>query len=148
MMSRLAFVKNRIAGTVAGRGSALMVEWREVSGVPDELGAFDGTTTVYSGVLNALAVEEGARTALRQYQEIQVGDLIVDVPADPQVTLYAGQDQSGVVALAALAGKGPRFQWNGQWYSQKELGEELRDLWQLRVQNVNLMATLLLRKAT
>ena len=100
------------------------------------------TETAQSGVIRALGFEEPARTVLRQFAEIQAGDLLLTVNAAGQVTRADGV----LVALDAL--DGPRFTWGGGTYVQKEVGEGLAAAWGALVAGRRLYRTLLLRRAT
>lgn len=157
-MTGLAFIKYRMAlhlqGTVDVPGANdVIVYWNETSGgeVDPVTGALVGTDlspvveTPVSGVLRALGVEEPARSVTRTYQEIQTGDVILDVLPDAPVAMYP----SGVaVSLDSLAGKGVRLEWGGRLYVQKEVGEDLAQAWSAIVGNQKLHRTLLLRPAT
>ena len=135
-------------------GGVLLVSWNQITGggVEPVSGAqIGGVETPMSGTLPAIAVEENARTVLRQFQEIQAGDLIVDLPPNPQIVLFLGQAQSGVLPLSGVAPCGPRFQWAGNpgvQYVQANVGEKLGAAWNVAVQGVPLSATILLRRAT
>lgn len=155
-MTNLAFIKHRcqlrLAGTVnmAG-GSDIIVQWMQTDGgTPDPVtGAQAGAVqTPVSGVMRALGAEEPARTVLRQFAEIQAGDLILETDPSGLVTILPNQTQSGTVALDDLAGKGVRFEWGGRLYAQAEIGEELALAWSVIIANQKLYRTLLLRRAT
>lgn len=149
-LSNLSYIKNRLAKNIA-KGGSLVVTLSTVTGgtLNASTGAFvGGTETVYSGTMQALAIEEVPRSVLRQYQEIQAGDLIVDCQANPQVCIYPGQPQSGMLSLSGLAQAGLQFQFNGRLYVQAQIGEDLADIWALTVEGVQLMGGLLLRRQT
>ena len=145
------FLKYRLRLALKNSGSDLIVSWVETDG-----GTVDGVTgallgglqTPVSGVMRAFAVEEPARTVLRQFSEIRAGDLIADVDAEGRIELFDNQPRSGVVALDDLAGKGARFDWGGETYSQADIGEDLARSWNVVVCNVRVGRTLLLRRAT
>ena len=99
-------------------------------------------------MLRAFGVQEPARTVLRQYQEIKVGDVLLDMAPAGLVELLPAQPISGVVRLRDISHKGVRFQWGGQLYAQAEIGEALASAWDAIVQNQRLSRTLLLRRAT
>jgi hypothetical protein len=108
---------------------------------PSTGGMIGATETLNSGTLTAIGVEEPARTVLRQFAEIAVGDLLVTLRGDPQV-LTAG----GAVPLSGIAN--PWFVWSGREYSQKDMSNDLRTLWSESVQGVRLSSGLLLRRNT
>ncbi len=169
-MSDLSRIKFAAAKILAREGSApltaamdaageaprgvLTVLWSVVTGgTPDAVTAalIGGVETPLSGTLAAVGVEEGARSVLRQFQEIETGDLIVDLLPNPTILLFPGQAQSGVVALADVANQGARFLWPGNpglRYVQAGVGEKLASAWSVAVQGVPLSGTILLRRAT
>src|ERR1700723_441676 len=82
---------------------ALTVQWNLITGgsVDPVTGAqIGGVETPLSGTLTAIACEEAGRTVLRQFQEIKAGDLCVDLQPLPQIALFPGQIQSGVMPLS------------------------------------------------
>ena len=149
-MTNLPFIKYRLtlrlAGTVdiAG-GSDVLVTWVDTEGgtLDTVTGAVvGGVQTPASGVIRGLGIEEPARSVVRQFAEIQAGDLLLDVDAAGLVTCPDGS----TVALDEL--DAPRFQWAGSWYVQKEVGEGLAASWNAVVAGEKLYRTLLLRRAT
>jgi hypothetical protein len=149
-MTNLAFIKHRMAlrlqGTmdIAG-GSDVLVTWVETAGgtIDTVTGAVvDGVQTPASGVMRALGIEEPARSVVRQFAEIQAGDLILEVDAAATLTKPDGS----TVALDDL--DAPRFQWADNWYVQKEVGEALAASWNAVVAGQKLYRTLLLRRVT
>jgi len=154
-MTNLSFVKHRISLHLAGSedlagANDVGVLWTEVAnGVTDVVtGALVGVETPLSGVLRGFGYEVEATTVVRRFQEIQAGDLLLDVLPDAPVTLYLGQPQSGVVSLDSLAGKGVRLVYGDRLYTQKDAGEDLAQAWDAIVGNQKLSRTLLLRRAT
>lgn len=151
MMGSLGFLKNRLAKNIRGRGTALVVFWSSIEGGelnPSTQAMVGGTETYYSGTLTALAVQTIPRESLRQFQEIQTGDLIVDCQPDPEVFIYPGQSISGCVPLSAIADSGVQFLYNGNLYVQADVGEQLASIWSLIVEGVPLMDGILLRRQT
>lgn len=159
-MPNLSFIKNRIAKTMAapspcgggGNGTPLLVTWRSVSGGtynPSTGAMVGGSETIYSGTLSALVAEAPPKTVLRQFQEIQAGDLIVRTGPNAVVDVFPNQSPvSGCWPLQALANSGVRFFYNNTWYAQASIGEDLANIWNLVFQGVPLMGGLLLRRAT
>lgn len=130
---------------------ALTVFWNVYTGgvLNPSTGAMVGAaTTTLSGTLVALGVEEKARTVLRQFSEIAVGDLLVTLLADPEVVLGPGQTQSGTLPLAAVSPLGPWFEWQGNRYTQKEMSDELRGIWKESIQGMVIAQGILLRRST
>jgi hypothetical protein len=143
--------RQRIRKALSRGGSTLIVHWvKTQGGDPDPITAavVGAVETPLSGTLKAFRHQESAMAKLRQFQEIQAGDLLVDVLPEAAVTLYPGQLQSGTVALDALAECGVRFESNGVFYTQAEVGERLAQAWNVIFQDVELVRTVLLRKAT
>jgi hypothetical protein len=154
-MTNLAFVKHRLqlhlngSGIDALAGSDVLIYWMEAAGGElDEItGAIvGGSQTPLSGVLRAFAHEEPARSSLRQYLEIQEGDVILDVDPDGSITLLP--PSTGTTNLDAIAAKGVRFEWGGKLYVQARIGERLAQKWSVMVADQRLHRTLLLRLAT
>jgi hypothetical protein len=154
-MTNLAFVKHRFQLHLNGSGvdtlgsSDVIVYWVEATGgeLDDVTGAtIGGTQTSVSGVLRAFGQEEQARSSLRQYLEIQEGDVILDVDPDGLITLLP--PSAGSTNLDAIADKGVRFEWDGKLYVQARVGEKLSQKWSVMVANQRLHRTLLLRLAT
>ncbi len=142
-----SFVKHRLELALARNGTPVPVYWSELEGgTTDPLtgAVVGGVETPVSGVIRAFGAEEPPRAVLRQYQEIQAGDLILDVADNAYVTLPDGS----TVLLDDLSGKGVRLEWGGQLYVQKEIGEDLASAWNVIVQGQRIGRTLLLRRAT
>lgn len=154
-MTNLAFVKHRLqlhlngSGVDSLGGSDVIVYWVEAAGGElDEItgATIGGTETPVSGVLRAFGHQEPARSSLRQYLEIQEGDVILDLDPDGSITLLP--PSSGTTTLDAIADKGVRFQWDEKLYVQARVGEKLSQKWSVLVANQRLHRTLLLRLAT
>jgi hypothetical protein len=163
-LTQVQFEANRLVNTVgrnaltadqdaAGQspGGALTVRWTVQSGgTPNaSTGASVGATqSVLSGTLAAIAVEENARSVVRQYVEIGVGDLIVTLAGQPVVELFVGQTVSGTLPLDALQDYSPQFLWQGKEYVQAQVTDDLRTLWTEAVAGVPLSRGILLKRAT
>lgn len=152
MDSDIPFIAARIAEKIALAGTPFTVHWLAMFGGstdPVTQAHVDGLEVPLSGVMMALEKEEEARTKLRQFMEIEAGDLLLDITPDAVVTLPDGQIYaSGVVALSDLREKGLRFERDGQFYTQRDLGEKLARIWKMRMENTTLAETILLRRAT
>jgi hypothetical protein len=153
MRTRVPFIANRIAVGIGGTsGSDVTVLWVNVAGVVTTdagTGALvGGTQTPMSGTMRCFGLEEAGQSVVRTFQEIQVGDLILDVVPQVTVSIFPGQIQSGVVALDSLAEDGLRFLWRNRMYAQRKVGDGLAAAWEAVMGNVALHRTLLLRKAT
>jgi len=163
----LSFIKYQVAKTISQLGSnaltaamdsagttpagALVVYYNIIAGgTPDPIsGAITGgVETPVSGTLAAIGIEEAASSRLRTFQEVQAGDLIVDILDPALVVMYPGQVVSGTISLSSITTQGVRFGWAGKQYVQKEVGEDLLAAWNTSVQGVKLTGTLLLRSST
>jgi|SRR5580658_1708740 hypothetical protein len=151
MRTRAQWVSNRIAKNVAAQGTPVTVVWTVTTGgTPDPAtgGILNGVQMRLSGVLNAFGMIEPPQSVVRTFQEIQTGDLILDMGPYPQVNLFTGQLQSGVVALDSLDTLGAQFVWGGQVFAQQKIGAELAAAWDAVLFNVPMARTILLRRAT
>ena len=153
MISDISSIKRDIGlmmSAAGGPGTTMAVYWNVYSGtLSDPVTGFMASPTLLSGTLRAFSVEENVRTVVRRYQEIQAGDLIVDIPAPPLVTVWVGNQVSGTVPLDGM--DGVRFErppGRGKFYVQGEIGEELADAWRTIVGDQELFRTILLRKKT
>lgn len=97
-------------------------------------GSRAGTPTQGTATLPAFVhfVQPAGQTSVRQFAEVEVGDVILDFAADVE-----------------LAGKeNLRFNVGGQWYVAKQLGDKLATAWDVQVQDQKLFRSVLVRKAT
>lgn len=147
------YAKKRTELALKGRGkkSTVQVLWTENTGAPDDVtGALTGgTETPLSGTLGGLVNQASAETKLRQFAEIQAGDMILDLDPAAEVTVFDGQIfVSGTVGLDSLSDKGVRFLIDDQVFTQAEIGEGLAQAWNVVFADQRLVRTILLRKAT
>lgn len=103
-----------------------------------------GSRQLLSGVLYGFVQEEPARSVVRQFAEIQQGDLIVDCDPDATIDLFPGQIQSGVQPLDDV--EEPRFILSGRVYVQKNVGGKLGQSWDAHFGGVRFDRTLLLTR--
>ena len=146
MRSRIALIAARIPVNLGQSGTDVQVVWTQVTGgvVDPGTGAtVGGTEVMLSGVMPAFGDVTSAASTVRQWQEIQAGDLILDAASDPVVTLYPGQAVTGTVRLDDL--DSPRFLWHDQWYAAQKVGEDLRTVWDAQFANVKLYKRIWLR---
>ena len=136
MRTRIGFALNRMLVNVQTRGTPVKLTWVTYSGgtVDPGTGAtINATATPQSlGPINALVHVEEAKSVLRQFVEIEVGDLIVDFPPAVQI--------DGLDNL--------RFVIDGQNYEQKEIGGRLAKAWDTIIAGNRSLRTVLLKKAT
>lgn len=146
MTSRLPFIQKRLELNLSKDGTDVVLYWVEiVGGALDPTGAIvSGTETLMSGTMKGFVHAEPAKSVVRQFAEIEAGDLIVDLGPSPDVTLLSG---TGKVSLDSISSKGPRFQVGGELYVQKEIGDKLGKSWDVILRGQKLSRTLLLRKA-
>lgn len=157
------FARNRLrlatlgqTGMTGRKSSDVMVLWSDYpGGEPDavtgaELG---GTGREWSGTMTGLVHQVAAETKLRQFSEIQVGDVLLDIDPAAQVcmlgytTLASGTMLvSGTITLDTL--DGVRFLIDNTTYTEAELGEELAQAWEVLSGNQRMIRTLHLRVAT
>ncbi len=149
MLSRVSFIQDRIALNLAESGTTVVVLWSHITGGaydPTTGGTIGGTRAPMSGTMPAFGLTEPPKSVVRQFAEIQMGDLILDCAVDPQVALFTGQMQSGTVPLADLKNKSPRFKFGDEIYAQKKIGNSLARSWDVIAGNVKLYQTLLLER--
>jgi hypothetical protein len=132
---RTGFMRQRLKQAARQRGDTVKLHWTTVTG-----GTVDpvyhvttgGTETPRSEEIKALVhFPDYASHSVRNFAVIQVGDLIVDFPADAQLDGRAGLS----------------FEIQGIRYRQKETGEDLAKAWDAVVGGVRLARTLLLTPA-
>lgn len=151
MRSNAAFIQQRINQNLSSSGTQLVVRWGEVAGGTVDVGTgalLGGTEQLISGTLMAFVHTTEPKGALRQHMEIEAGDLICDLAADPVIALCLGQPLSGTVTLASVKQKGPKFYLDDEVYSPAPLGESLPKTWDARIAGRKLHTTIVLRKAT
>lgn len=150
MRTRFGFCQVRAALALHGAGSGantIEVRWVEVTGGtvdPGTGGRIGGTRTAKSGTLRALAFQEPPSTVVRNYAEVEAGDLILDTDAAGTVTL----PDATTTTLDAIAALGPVFVYGGRSYSQKKVGAGLSAAWDVASNGQKLFRTLLLRPET
>lgn len=151
------YAKKRIQlamlGSIPGtrRSSTVNVVWVEIdNGTPDPVtGALvGGVQTELSGTLPGFIHEVSAATNLRQFAEIQTGDVIVDMDPDAVIAIAPGQLISGTIGLDDIADSGVRFLIDGNYFTQKGIGEELAQAWNAVFADQKLIRTIALRRAT
>lgn len=136
MRSRVGFILNRMQVNIAGKGVGVTLRWTTFSGGRKDAGTgaiINGTPTPQTlGPIQALMHAAEAKSVLRQFVEIEAGDIILDFPPD-----------------APLDGKDNlRFVVNGQDYEQKKLGGKLAKMWDMNIAGNLGCRTVLLELAT
>lgn len=134
--ARRSFLLTRTRAAVARNGSRVRLHWQERTGpvTTDPVsGAVSGGTLVpkIRDVRGLLHWPDFNNNQVRQFAEIQAGDLIVDFPAD-----------------VPLDGKvGLRFEVDSKFYTAKGVSERLGRSWNVMVGDVKLLRPVLLQRA-
>jgi hypothetical protein len=139
-MNDVAEIQNDVARVLGGAGPVkptdIVLTWDEwpSNSTPDAVdGSRTGIPTAGTVTLSGLVhyVQPGM-SQVRQFNEVEVGDVIVDFAAD-----------------AAIDGKeNLAFNILGQCYVAKQVSEKLASSWDVAVGNEKIFRTVLLRKAT
>ncbi len=144
MRTRIGFALNRALVNIGVRGTNWMLTWVTYAGGKIDPGTnaiVGGTPTAQSmGPVAGLVHLAEAKSVLRQFVEIEVGDVIVDFP--PYVTI----DGLANLRFYMVDSNGNRV--DDQTYEQKELGGKLAKAWDLVVAGNMTVRTVLLSKAT
>ena len=131
-------VLNEIARELNQNGTEILLQWNTLLGgtLPDPV---DGTVPAaalvpQSKTLPAFVhqVQDAGTSQVRQFNEVEVGDLILDFPGD-----------AAIDGLRDLV-----FVINGKPYVAKQIGEKLAQSWDVTVQGKQLFRTVLVRVAT
>lgn len=139
MRTRIPYIAGRLKQAMnspVGPGTSMVVSWSEFSGTPtidpvtqSTIGTGTRVTTRLSGFVHFVQI---GSTAVKVFNEIEVGDVIVDLPGDV--------DLNGKIDL--------RFEIMGEAYVPKLVSDDLAKNWDAVAGGVRLTRTLLLRKAT
>ena len=138
-------VLNEIARELNQNGTEILLQWNTLLGgtLPDPV---DGTVPAAALVpqtktLPAFVhqVQDAGTSRVRQFNEVEVGDLILDFPGDAALSEVGGQ-RSEVRDLV--------FVVNGKPYVAKQIGEKLAQTWDVTVQGKRMFRTVLVRVAT
>lgn len=126
-----------IAREIAENGTPIILTWDEWpadSAASPVDGSRPGTPSPGTATLNTLVhfVQPAGQSSVRRFAEIEVGDVILDFPAEVDLT---GKENL-------------RFNVQGQLYVAKPLSDKLATTWDVTVQGRNLFRTVLVRKAT
>ena len=141
MKSRIGFVAKRMARNRQESGTDVLLQWNAyppgaivdpVTQVPS------GMATPQSQVLKALLHFVGATSTVRQFNEIQTGDCLLDLDADVDLT-----GRSGLVFLLPSGFAGTLETW-----TSKPLSAELSAHVDVIQSGLRVGQTVLLRKAT
>ncbi len=134
---------NEIARELHQNGTPILLQWNAViqGATPDPVdGSLPAAALVpQSKTLPAFVhqVQDAGRSSVRQFNEVEVGDLILDFPGDAAIDAPSGG------ALRDLV-----FVVSGKPYVAKQIGEKLAQTWDVTVQGKQLFRTVLVRVAT
>ncbi len=136
---------NEIARELHQNGTPILLQWNAVisGATPDPVdGSLPAAALVpQSKTLPAFVhqVQDAGRSSVRQFNEVEVGDLILDFPGDAALP-EVGSQRSEVRDLV--------FVVSGKPYVAKQIGEKLAQAWDVTVQGKQLFRTVLVRVAT
>jgi len=140
---------NEIARELHQNGTPILLQWNAViqGATPDPVdGSLPAAALVaQSKTLPAFVhqVQEAGRSSVRQFNEVEVGDLILDFPGDAAIDPPSLAASSGAASARDLV-----FVVNGKPYVAKQIGEKLAQTWDVTVQGKQLFRTVLVRVAT
>ena len=127
---------NEIARELHQNGTEILLQWNMVpaGAVPDPVDGSVAGLVPRSKTLPAFVhqVQDAGSSSVRQFNEVEVGDLILDFPGD-----------AAIDGLRDLV-----FAVNGKAYVAKQIGEKLAQSWDVTVQGKQLFRTVLVRVAT
>lgn len=126
-------------------GSPIVLQWNTLSGgtLPDPVdgtipaSALTAQTATHHAFIHQIAM--AGRSQVKQFNEVEEGDLILDFAPDVPLPEVGGQ-RSGVRDLV--------FVVNGKPYVAKEISEKLAQSWDATVQGHRLMRSVLVRVKT
>ncbi len=109
--------------------------------VPDPVDGTVAGLVPQSKTLSAFVhqVQDAGSSSVRQFNEVEVGDLILDFPGDAPLPEVGSQRSEGRDLVLVV---------NGKPYVAKQIGEKLAQTWDVTVQGKQLFRTVLVRVAT
>ena len=142
---------NEIARELHQNGTEILLQWNTLSSgtLPDPV---DGTVPAaalvpQSKTLPAFVhqVQEAGRSSVRQFNEVEVGDLILDFAGDAPLPEVGAEPRPGGRRSEV---RDLVFVVNGKAYVAKQIGEKLAQSWDVTVQGKQLFRTVLVRVMT
>jgi hypothetical protein len=134
MRSKIAKIAARAEMLPATKGTPIVIQWQEFSGVPstdaltgEPIGEAIERTATIKGWVHFIAP---TKTGYRVHQEMEVGDALLELPASIDLT-----GKKDVV-----------FVIDGQEYVQKEVGKVLTQCYDSLIQGQKLFRTLLVTR--
>ena len=138
---------NEIARELHQNGTPILLQWNAVpaGAVPDPVDGSVAGLVPQSKTLPAFVhqVQDAGTSSVRQFNEVEVGDLILDFPGDAAIDPPSLAASSGAASARDLV-----FVVNGKPYLAKQIGEKLAQTWDVTVQGKQLFRTVLVRVAT
>lgn len=134
MRSNLPFILDRLALNAAESGTTVTLRWTQLSEVTEDpvTQAKLGVPTPMTAAVRGFVHFPSATSAVRMFTEVQVGDCLLDLPAEVEL-----EGLDGLV-----------FEIDGERWLPKAVGEKLAAHWDVLVNDQRLYRTVLLRKAT
>ena len=134
-------ILNEIDRELHQNGTPILLQWNALppGAVPDPVDETVTGLVPMSLVLPAFVhqVHDAGRSSVRQFNEVEVGDLLLDFAGDAAIDAPSGG------ALRDLV-----FVVSGKPYVAKQIGEKLAQTWDVTVQGKQLFRTVLVRVAT
>ena len=138
---------NEIARELHQNGTPILLQWNAVpaGAVPDPVDGSVAGLVPQTKTLPAFVhqVQDAGTSSVRQFNEVEVGDLILDFPGDAAIDPPSLAASSGAASARDLV-----FVVNGKPYLAKQIGEKLAQTWDVTVQGKQLFRTVLVRVAT
>ena len=138
---------NEIARELHQNGTPILLQWNAVpaGAVPDPVDGTVAGLVPQTKTLPAFVhqVQDAGSSSVRQFNEVEVGDLILDFPGDAAIDPPSLAASSGAASARDLV-----FVVNGKPYLAKQIGEKLAQTWDVTVQGKQLFRTVLVRVAT
>jgi hypothetical protein len=132
---------NEIGRELNQNGTPILLQWNAVpsGATPDPVDGSVAGLVPQTKTLPAFVhqVQDAGRSSVRQFNEVEMGDLILDFPDDAAIDAPSGG------ALRDLV-----FVVNGKPYVAKQIGEKLAQTWDVTVQGKQMFRTVLVRVAT
>jgi hypothetical protein len=134
MRTNLDFIESRIAGNLEESGTDIVLSWREFTGATttDINGSTLGTSVQKTETVKGFVhFPQIATSQVRQFNEVESGDCIVDFAGDVEL--------DGRVGL--------QFVIAGEMWVLKQVGDKLARSWDAVANGRKLIRTVLLRKS-
>ena len=140
---------NEIGRELNQNGTEILLQWNVLAEgqYPDPV---DGTVPAAALVAQSKTllafvhqVQDAGTSRVRQFNEVEVGDLLLDFAGDAAIDPPSLAASSGAASAQDLV-----FVVSGKAYVAKQIGEKLAQTWDVTVQGKQLFRTVLVRVAT